>query len=353
MEQTKKTSKKQNFFFSDRFSPCKLSKYFWMLSGTILLIGVILLCTVGFNLGISFTGGNMIEISTGTQIDDPVVYGQVQNAVESVLAENGAKVSTYQIVGSGEDKLIDVSYQNVSSDMTEINKNIVNGLNAQLSTILTDFTPVTTAQTVSASSSATLLMNSFFALAIAIVAILVYVAIRFELLSGLAAVITLFHDVLMMCALVLIFRIEVNSAFIAAVITILGYSVNNTIVVFDRVRENLKKETLKGKTNREIADISVKQTLTRTFNTSLTTILAVLMLAIIGVSAIREFIWPILFGLLVGTYAAIFISAPLWAKIITNSRFDRNKKEDPYFKIEKKRKTEDGVVVETTAELVK
>lgn len=353
MESTTKktTSQKQNYFYSDKFSPYKLSKYFWMFSATILFVGVILLCTVGFNLGIDFTGGQMVEISTSQTISSEKVENGVNKAITAVNEEYGTtiKIAKLQEV---ENNIIQIQYQNASGksteEMIEINDKIVAGIKTELGSEYI----INPAESVSASASGTLLLNSFLALAIAIVAILIYVAIRFELLSGLSAVITLFHDVLMMCALVLIFRIEVNAAFIAAVITILGYSVNNTIIVFDRVRENLKKETLAGKSNKEIADISVKQTLTRTFNTSLTTILAVVLLAIIGVSAIKQFIIPILFGLVVGTYAAIFISAPLWAKIITNSRFDRNRKDALKSQKNKKALTTENVV-ETTAEPVK
>ncbi len=347
MESTKTTSKKQNYFYSDKFSPCKLSKYFWMFSATILLVGVILLCTIGFNLGIDFTGGNMVEISTEQSISTTTVETSVNKALNEINTEYGTNVTIAKLQ-QVENNTVQIQYQNAAGKSTEemvsLNEAIVSAIKTQLGE---DYI-IKPAESVSASASGTLLLNSFLALAIAIVAILIYVAIRFELLSGLSAIITLFHDVLMMCALVLIFRIEVNAAFIAAVITILGYSVNNTIVVFDRVRENLKKETLAGKSNKEIADISVKQTLTRTFNTSLTTILAVVLLAIIGVTAIRQFIIPILFGLIVGTYAAIFISAPLWAKIITNSRFDRNKKNAFAKKDQKALATEN--VVETTAE---
>lgn len=349
MNQTKhKESKISTYFKSEKFKPSKLSKYFWILSGTIFLAGLILLCTLGFNLGLDFTGGNVMEIKGGSQIEQN--RSQVEQTIEKVLAENGVTtgMARSQIVGQGEEASLSFQYQNIggitTEEMSAINEAIKTALETELGTVLTNEFTVVSAETKSASASTDLLMNSFIALAIAIIVILIYVAIRFDLIGGISAIITLFHDVILMCALVLICRIEINAAFIAAVITILGYSVNNTIVVFDRVRENLKKETLAGKSNKEIADISVRQTLTRTFNTSFTTILAVLLLAIIGVSAIREFIIPILFGLIVGTYAAIFISAPLWASIITNSRFDKRK-------MAKTKVTEKAKIVETSAEL--
>lgn len=346
-----KTSKFSSYVNSERFKPSKWSKYFWIASGTIFLVGLIMLCTLGFNLGLDFTGGNIMRVQVGDEIKTTTVASNTENTIKTVVANNGPTVARYQIIEESGNYYIEFQYQNINSDMTEVNTKIQTDLTTELSSVLTQSYNVLASETKSASASSDLLFRAFMALAIAIVAILVYIAIRFELLSGLAAIITLFHDVILMCALVVIFRIEVNSAFIAAIITILGYSINNTIVVFDRLRENTKKESLQNVSNMEIANISIKQTLTRTLNTSITTLLAVAMLAIIGVPAIRQFIIPIIFGLVVGTYAAIFISAPLWAKIITGSRFDKRK-----IKKEKTNKQEiinGEKVVEATAEPVK
>lgn len=347
-----KTSKLSSYVYSDKFKPSKWSKYFWIASGTIFLVGLIMLCCLGFNLGLDFTGGNIMRVkNVGDEIKTQSIANNVENTIKTVVSNNGATVSRYQIVEESGNYIVEFQYQNINDDMTSVNSQIRTDLTNDLSTVLTSTYIVEKSETKSASASSDLLFRAFMALAIAIIAILVYIAIRFELLSGLAAIITLFHDVLLMCALVVIFRIEVNSAFIAAIITILGYSINNTIVVFDRLRENTRKESLQNVSNMEIANISIKQTLTRTLNTSITTILAVVMLAIIGVPAIRQFIIPIIFGLFVGTYAAIFISAPLWAKIITGSRFDKRKIKPS--KEEKITKIDGKTVVEATAEPVK
>lgn len=316
----KKQNKMAKYLLGENFKPTKLSKYFWAFSLTIIFAGLILLCTVGFNLGMDFTGGNIISVKTGAAVDDPATFNDVSNRIEHVLADNGLSASQIQKAGTSAEIEVQVQYQNINGDMTAINAKVQADLTTEFSA---EGYTVAPSQTKSASASGELLLNSFLALAIAILVILIYIAIRFELVSGLAAIITLFHDVIVMCAMVLIFRIEVNAAFIAALITILGYSVNNTIVVFDRIRENMKLDSLSNLSNSEIANLSIRQTLTRTMGTSITTIGAVVMLAVLGVSSIQQFIIPIIFGLIVGTYAAIFISAPLWAKIITNSRFDK------------------------------
>ncbi|MDR2201917.1 MAG: protein translocase subunit SecF [Clostridiales bacterium] len=166
---------------------------------------------------------------------------------------------------------------------------------------------------VSATVSGELLTNAILAVALAIVLMLVYIAFRFEVSSGVAAILALLHDVIVMFSFVTIFRIEINATFIAALITILGYSINNTIIIFDRIRENMKTLTRKGAPPSVIASTSVKETLLRSINTTVTTLITIAMVAIIGVPSIRVFALPIIIGLLAGTYSSIFISPSVWA----------------------------------------
>ncbi|MDE6293108.1 MAG: protein translocase subunit SecF, partial [Clostridiales bacterium] len=137
--------------------------------------------------------------------------------------------------------------------------------------------------------------------------------IRFQISSGLACIIALFHDLLIMFACMAIFHVEINSTFIAALITILGYSINNSIIIFDRVRENMKSVFSKGMTPEKVANKSIKDTLLRSINTTITTLIMILMVAIIGVSDIKIFAFPIIFGLIAGTYSSICIAPSLWA----------------------------------------
>ena len=304
--------------FKRNFTPSRWTKYFVMFSATIILVGAIMLLACGFNLGMDFTGGNVITIKSSTEISTDE-YNNIVSAAESVLAEQGLSLAQAQLEGESGQQAVSIQYQNKDGvdDMSEINTAIVTALSEGFPQY-----EITNAESKSASASAELLTNALLAIFIALIFILIYIAIRFEFLSGVAAMITLFHDVLIMCACVLIFRIEVNSSFVAAIITILGYSINNTIIVFDRVRENLSKPSLDELSNKQIADLSIKQTLNRTLNTSITTIVAIFMLALIGVPQMSEFVIPILIGLIAGTYAAIFISAPLWAAMMAkNSKF--------------------------------
>ncbi len=191
---------------------------------------------------------------------------------------------------------------------------------------------VTGGDLVGATVSTELLFNAILAVSLALIFMLCYIGLRFQLSSGIACIIALLHDVLIMFAVMAIFNIEINSTFIAALITILGYSINNSIILFDRVRENMRTVYAKSMSPEDIANKSIKETLIRSINTTITTLIMILMVAIIGVSEIKIFAFPIIFGLLAGTFSSIFIAPSLWAL------FQRVGKNKQNFRIEPKNK---------------
>ncbi|MDE6618731.1 MAG: protein translocase subunit SecF [Clostridiales bacterium] len=166
---------------------------------------------------------------------------------------------------------------------------------------------------VGATVSTELLFTAILAVSLALIFMLCYIGLRFQLSSGLACIIALFHDLIIMFAAMAIFHVEINSTFIAALITILGYSINNSIIIFDRVRENMRSIYAKNMTPEQVANKSIKDTLLRSINTTITTLIMIAMVAIIGVSDIRIFAIPIIIGLLAGTYSSICIAPSLWA----------------------------------------
>ncbi|MGN0183545.1 MAG: protein translocase subunit SecF, partial [Aristaeellaceae bacterium] len=168
---------------------------------------------------------------------------------------------------------------------------------------------------VSAIAGRDLLGNAVKALLIAFACMLIYIAIRFDVFSGLAALFGLLHDVLIMCSFMVFFRafFQVNSSFIAAVLTIVGYSINNTIIIFDRIRETAKKPGYTMRPRVEIVEESVANTLSRTINTSLTTLITLVALYVFGVDSIREFAFPLIVGMLAGTYSSVLLSGQVWA----------------------------------------
>lgn len=358
---------------NSKFDFCKNLKWFLIAPIVIILIGLILLCTVGFNLGLDFTGGTNMTIyidSEGSYIlkdeNDKLVaptfnvdkdLNKIEAKVNGVLRQHGLVVSTIQKFAYGEDdeltgNAVIVKYQNNNSleseEIEKINEDIRLQLlkafgYADVSEESVDSVEnknlVTNGGVTTASASAELMMKSFIALLVAVVIILVYVALRFEVTSGLAAILALFHDVLVTASIMLICRIQINVAFIAALITILGYSINNTIIIFDRMRGDLKmaRQAEKKIDNKTIANNAVKGTMMRSVLTTLTTFVMIFFITVIGVADIREFAFPIMVGILAGFYSSVFLTPGLWAiayrprkkkKTQNNSDNKRKKKTD-------------------------
>lgn len=346
---------------NSKFSFTKNLKYFLIAPIIITIIGIVLLCTLGFNLGFDFTGGTNMTVYTNGErlengafseqsydVDNDEDYNTVLGKIDSVLSEFGLEASSYQkttidinadrglgfVISDG--GAVIVKFQNGDGDVEEINNKIRLALMEEFGYIsLPENTDIMSLDdsavqsfidgtnysalianggVTTASASSELMMRSFLALLVAIVLILIYVAIRFELTSGLAAILALFHDIIITSSIMLICRVQINSAFIAALITILGYSINNTIIIFDRIRENVKMSKNLGKINTfEVADRSVRQTLTRSILTTLTTFIMIFFVTVIGVSDIQEFAFPIMIGILSGFYSSVFLTPGLWA----------------------------------------
>lgn len=329
---------------NSKFNFCKNLKWFLIAPIVICLVGVVLLCTLGFNLGIDFTGGSNMTIYLDTDgtytVDDSVVSTDqrvLEQKINNVLREYGLDINTYQdttmnISGMGieDGKAVIIKYQNnnklETAKIEETNNKIRLDLlkafkyvdeNATLETIgsIEGSALIANGGITTASASSELMMKSFIALLVAILLILVYVAFRFEFTSGLAAILALFHDLLVTTSIMLICRIEINVSFIAALVTILGYSVNNTIIIFDRMRSDLKtaKQSNAKISNQEVANGAVRASLMRTILTTLTTFIMIFMVTVIGVPDIREFAFPIMIGILAGFYSATCLTPGLWA----------------------------------------
>lgn len=321
---------------------CKVvekKKIWFSISAILIAIGILVVLIFGFNVGIDFSGGTILTTTMGDLYEE-ARYEEYKTAISEVLNNNGVKVEIVQKLSSDTAPGLQLRYQNTvngtaanEDTMFALNNKIKGEVNSALKGIVLKDKPLTTAESfntnldigvssVGATASAELLLNAFLAIAVASILILVYVAIRFEFLSGASAIIALIHDILIMSALMAVFRIQVNASFVAALITIVGYSINNTIVLFDRVRENRKLYHMADASPTKLIDQSIKDTLTRSLFTTLTTMITIVLLAILGVPQMREFALPIIFGLIAGTYSSIFIAPPLWAwfKDIQNKR---------------------------------
>ncbi|WP_246543107.1 protein translocase subunit SecF [Fusibacter paucivorans] len=276
----------------------KHSKLWFSISGAIILIGLIMMLVRGLNFGIDFTGGTMMQVDLGQTVSVA--------ELQEVLAPYNLSP---EIVHAGADKT-EVIIKTKLSINNEDRMAIFNTIKTQYG--LEDGALRSTEQFGPAIGTE-IRNRAIMAILGAAVLMLIYITFRFELVFGLAAIVALLHDVLILISVYAIFSITVNSSFIAAVLTIVGYSINDTIVVFDRLRENVKRE--KNKKYGEIADMSIGQTLTRSINTSLTTMLVIGSLLVLGVDSIKEFALPLMAGVAVGTYSSIFIASPVWALI--------------------------------------
>ena len=163
-----------------------------------------------------------------------------------------------------------------------------------------------------------LINNAIKSVSFAAVLMLLYIAVRFDFYSGLAAVIGLLHDVAVMISFVVILSsvIRVETTFIAALLTIVGYSINNTIIIFDRIRENSRKGGVRTRSREEIVNLSVSESLPRTLNTTITTLLTIVTLYVLGVDSIRQFALPLIIGIVAGTYSANLINGYVWAGLM-------------------------------------
>ncbi|MDW0118078.1 protein translocase subunit SecDF [Sporosarcina thermotolerans] len=287
----------------DRFDFVKTRKMFYVLSIVLIIAGIIVLGIFKLNLGIDFAGGTRVEILS----DTPLTTEELSNTLEEI----GHPAT--DIVISGDTNNIGVVRYKEEFKQETVNK-IKRDLMAQ-------YGADPNISTVSDTVGKELVKNAFYALLYAALGIVVYVAFRFEWRMGVASIVGLIHDAFFMVAVFSISRLEVDITFIAAVLTIVGYSINDTIVTFDRIRENLHKVG-KIKDANELAVIvnkSLRQTLSRSVNTVLTVIFVVVALIALGAEAIRPFSIALLIGLLAGTYSSIFISAQIW--------FDLKKKE--------------------------
>ncbi len=290
-------------------------KYYIIAPIAIIVLAIIMLCVNGLNLGIDFTGGTAVSVQFGSEILEESKYNERVNEIQDVMDEYGLTIAMHQRMGEGEKAKLQVRYQDLdgktSSEMQDITEELVVSLQA----FYPDFN-ITNDNRISASASAALLTNALLAVLIAIVLIVIYLAIRFKKFSfGICSIISLIHDVLIMCAFMLIFNLEINSTFIAALITIIGYSINSNVVIFDRLRENLRLMPEASKA--EVANISIKQSLTRTIVTTLTTFLIIFALLFIGIVGVTSFVLPIVVGLASSFYSSVFVSSALWAKINT------------------------------------
>lgn len=269
------------------------TKIWFIISGIIITIGIIaFIIHGGLNQSIDFKGGTLIDINIGKtyNVDEIRSIAIKYDKDVQVQAVEGNQVSIRSAV------LTDTDQAQLVKDITD--KYALNS-NALLSS-----------QRIGPSMGKELRQSAFLSGLLSMLAILIFVSIRFEFKSGVSAIAALAHDILITLSVYSLLQIQIGSSFIAAILTILGYSMSDTIVVFDRIREN--KKLGKHKDNADLVNVSITQTLTRSINTVLTVLITITSLYIFGVTAVREFALPLIIGIISGCYSSIFIASPIW-----------------------------------------
>ncbi|MFZ5650803.1 MAG: protein translocase subunit SecF [Bacillota bacterium] len=270
-------------------------KIFYVLSVLVILPGIISLALQGMNWGIDFSSGSILEV----RFDKPVQVDQVREAVAGQGLEAG------RIQQSGDRDFLIRTAKLTQED----SKKLIDAFAGKIGKV-----DLLRNEYVDPVISTELFWKAFWALLIASVLMVVYITIRFEFKQGIAAIVALLHDSLIVIGVFSIFRIEVDSAFIAAILTIIGYSINDTIVIFDRIRENLRMQK-KGQSLEDLVNLSIWQTLARSINTVLTVMFVLLALYFLGGSTIKTFVLAMLIGVTSGAYSSIFNASPVWVDL--------------------------------------
>lgn len=279
---------------------------------------------MGMNVGIDFSGGIKIEIYDEDGMTE-TQYNAYKADVEKIVTDNGGVVSYSQRSGDGALVVKVSSVDPTPSDalLATLKADIQADLEAKYPTLVDAEDSYVSVSFAGASVSGELLSRALVAVGVASVLMLIYIWIRFDILSGISAVLALIHDVIITFALTVIFRVQINSSYIAAIITIIAYSINATIVLFDRARE-LKKHAKVGTKfdPAKIANQSVRDTFTRSFYTNISTLIPIALLAIFSVATVQEFALPIIFGLLSGFFSSVCLAPSIWT-IMNNWKLKR------------------------------
>jgi preprotein translocase SecF subunit len=267
-----------------------------ILSSIFIILSIIILIFKGLNLGVDFKGGTLIELRTE---NSNINIAEIR---QSFLKMNLGDI-TVKKFGKENDYLVKIEITKTDDE------NFIKSINDKLSADLGSNINFRRVENVGPKVSNELLKAGLLAITLSLAAMLFYIWIRFEWQFSLGAIIALIHDVIITVGIFSFLSYEINLSIVAAVLTIVGYSMNDTVVIFDRIRENLRKYS--KMTIAEISDLSTNQTLSRTLITSVTTLLALLSIYIFGGAILKGFSFAMILGVIVGTYSSIFIATPV------------------------------------------
>ncbi|GIO12455.1 hypothetical protein J19TS2_20100 [Cohnella xylanilytica] len=290
------------------FDFVKASKGFFIFSVVLTLLGIVSLGIFGLNYGIDFKSGSSVDVKLSKPVDKAKVeqFIDSENLGKYTVTTSSERISIRfeNVLNEPQQAKLESDFKSEFDDKASFEINIVDVEIAREQEI-----------------------NALYGILIASVGIIIYIAIRFEWRFAVAAVVSLLHDAFVVITLFSLFRLEVNLPFIVAILTIIGYSINDTVVIFDRIRENLRFAKIKsGEDLVGIVNNSVSQTMTRSINTVLTVAFAAICLFIFGSESIKMFSLAMILGLISGAYSSIFIASPLWLVLRKRAKPKKNVK---------------------------
>ena len=274
-------------------------KYYLSVSIVLVILSIVVFFAKGLNYGIDFTGGNLFQLKYN---DKKITLTEINENLDKLSEKLPQVNSNSRKVQISEDGTVILRVPELKE---EDKKEILNSLQ-ELGAFNLD-----KEDKVGASIGDDLKKSAIYSLGIGAILIVLYITLRFEFSFAIGGILSLLHDIIIAIGFVALMGYEVDTPFIAAILTILGYSINDTIVIYDRIRENLKRRHTKNWTLEDCMDESVNQTAIRSLNTSITTLFSVIALLIFGGASLKTFIMTLLIGILAGTYSSIFIATPI------------------------------------------
>lgn len=271
------------------------TKIWFTASAIIIIIGFAFMAVKGLQYNIDFKGGTLVEIDMEKDFDNA--------GVKSIISKYAPDAETKKAFSDNKYSLQISSTSLTSDKINDMVKAIKTKYNLKASN------PLISQQNIGPSIGKEVRTKALLAVIIACLLMLVYIGLRFEFKFGLAAILSLVHDVLITAAVYAIFQIPIGSGFLAAILTIIGYSINDTVVVFDRIRENMKKT--RKHNYADIANYSITETMTRSINTVVTVLITITCVYLL-VPAVRDFAFPLIIGIISGCYSSVFIASPFW-----------------------------------------
>lgn len=294
-----------------RFDIIGKRKIWYAISSVLIIASLFFMVTRGFNMGIDFTGGTIIDLRFEKAVNI--------NDVRAVLNEYNLSNSTIQLSGESSSSTESENVMIRTVDLEEQErKEVMAGLTDKLGAY-----QVLREEKVGATMGTELIMNAVYATIISWLLIIAYVSYRFEFKFGISAVLGLAHNVIIVLGAFALTQRQIDSSFVAALLTIIGYSINDTIVIFDRIRENLKLHFRKNGDIVELVNTSIYQTMTRSIYTVSTVLFATFALYFFGGDTTKDFAFALLIGFFCGAYTSIFIASPLW---VTFRRYSDKKR---------------------------